>query len=163
MLEELISLVEKMLQKHEQMLALAGEKKEILIRGDMQALQALTGRELALIKEIEVLEKKRQEMGRELARHRGIPLEQLTARRVEQMAADADQAERMHKVTERLSSVLKKLQEANELNRQLLQQSLAFVQVTLDALTQTPPQTQYQEQGKTAPVSPQRRFFDAKI
>lgn len=161
--EQLVSIVEEMLHEHETLLALAYEKKEILIQGDMKGLEKVTGQELTLIQRIEALEKQRVAWGHQMAQEKGIPFEQLTAGKVAELCQDPALAHRMERITDSFARVMKELERVNDLNGQLLRQSLAFVQMTLDAITETPMVTRYHQQGETVPAAPRRHLFDAKV
>jgi flagellar biosynthesis/type III secretory pathway chaperone len=157
-----IALFEQLIEAHERLLALAREKKDILIRGDQQALTALTREEWTGIRQIETLEKERLSRVRALAQEKGLSEESLKASDLPHLFPDPSEYRRLKEQVERLARVVNELKQANDLNAQLLRQSLAFVQMTLDLLTEMPSAVQYQEKGM-ATAGPRRSFFDAKI
>jgi flagellar biosynthesis/type III secretory pathway chaperone len=160
--KQLLAIFDELLQAHEALLSLAQEKKDILIKGELDKLSALTGQEWRWIQRIESLEKERMSHVSTFAREKGMAEESLTARQLPSLLGEPSLSARMKVMIERLTSVLDELKKANELNAQLLRQSLAFVQMTLDLLTDIPNSFQYHERGTTA-SAPRRSFFDAKV
>jgi flagellar biosynthesis/type III secretory pathway chaperone len=160
--KQLLDIFDELLQAHEALLSLVHEKKDILIQGQLDKLSALTVQEWRWIQRIESLEKERISHVSVFAREKGLAEESLTARQLPSLLGDPFLSARMKGLIERLTSVLDELKKANELNAQLLRQSLTFVQMTLDLLTDTSNSIQYHERGTTS-SAPRRSFFDAKV
>jgi flagellar biosynthesis/type III secretory pathway chaperone len=160
--KQLIAIFDELLQAHEALLSLANEKKEILIQGELDKLSVLMGKEWRWIQRIESLEKERMSHVTAIAREKGMAEESLKAHHLPSLLGDPFLSARIKGLIERLTSVLDELKKANDLNAQLLRQSLAFVQLTLDVITDTLTPIQYHEQGTTA-AAPRRSFFDAKV
>ncbi|HEU4964907.1 MAG TPA: flagellar protein FlgN [Bacilli bacterium] len=164
LLKPLLSVVESLLHEHEQLLTLANRKKDILIKGDMQALNDLVKEELGCVQRVERLEGERLGAGRLLAARLGLAVDQLTAERVIALASDEAEATQMQALTERLRSTVNELQKQNDLNKQLIEQSLQFVRLSVDLLSESPLVPTYGGTGATnEPYSTGKTsYFDSK-
>lgn len=163
-LKPLLSVVESMLREHEQLLALAKRKKDVLIKGDMQALNDMVKDETAFVHRIERLEAERLGAGRLIAIRLGIPVEQLTAEKVSALAETPEESDRMLQLTDGLRDVIAQLKQVNDLNKQLIEQSLQFVQNSIEVLTESPVVPTYGGRGETNSPYPSGRtsYFDSK-
>jgi flagellar biosynthesis/type III secretory pathway chaperone len=163
-LKPLFTTVEAMLHEHEQLLELSKRKKEVLIEGDMKALNEIVNQEAAHVHRIERLEAERMGAGRLLAARLGLPIEELTATRVSALANSPEEAERIVNLTDRLRAVVLELQSLNELNRKLIEQSLSFVRTSIEVLTESPQVPTYGAGGQAHAAYQQNRtsLFDSK-
>lgn len=163
-LKPLFAVVDAMLNVHQELLALAHRKQDVLIRGDMEALSEITKQENALVPRIQKLEGERIEFGRLLAERIGVEPEQLTANRVVELAGDAEERHRMSDLTDRLRIVIGELQALNDRNKQLIEQSLQFVRTSIEVLSESPQVPTYGGSGETnSPyASGKTSYFDSK-
>lgn len=164
--------LEKMLQAHEQLLNLAREKQEVLIKGDVQELNKLLKEESTLVKQIGKLEALRQRQAQGLAaRHRVNADEELTLEKLLAAIPDAGDdstgengKQQVLDLARRLRDVIGRIKEQNELNMRLTQDALQMVNYSLELLTQTDEEITYHKPnnaGQQAPAAG-RGFFDAK-
>ena len=150
-LQPVIDVIEKLLTLHERMLELAKKKTDIVKSGDVKELQSLTKEELTYIKVIDQLEKERQ------ALTNNATISQL----VEQ--ASETEATKLQHLKEQLTAVIFNIKEQNNLNNELLEQSLQFVQLSINAFNPEPTSVTYEKTatGKK-PAAPTRSMFDSK-
>lgn len=154
-LQPVIVIMEKLLALHEGLLQLALKKTDIVKSGDAKELQQLTKEENKFVKAIGQLEQERQALTANLGT--GATISELIEK-----ATDSE-AEKLLQLKNKLTDVIKQLQERNELNEGLLQQSLQFVQVTLNSINPEPTSVTYEgaATGKK-PAAPTRSMFDSK-
>ena len=162
LLGQLIETVEQLIKEHEQLLQLAERKKRVLIDGDMESLQEIVNREVQAIRKVEKLETERMKQGERIAAAYGLKVEELTASKLAAMEPDPQRAARFNLLTGRFVKVMGELSAANDLNGQLIQQSLDLVQRSIDLLTVAPDALTYTGKGDTEQASGPRRFFDSK-
>ena len=167
-----IDTLEKMLQAHEQLLNLAREKQEVLIKGDVQELNKLLKEESTLVKQIGKLEALRQRQAQGLAaRHRVNADEELTLEKLLAAIPDAGDdstgengKQQVLDLAQRLRDVIGRIKEQNELNMRLTEDALQLVNYSLELLTQTDEEITYHKPnnaGQQAPAAG-RGFFDAQ-
>lgn len=154
-LQPVIVIMEKLLALHEGLLQLAVKKTDIVKSGDAKELQQLTKEENKFVKAIGQLEQERQALTVNLGT--GATISELIEK-----ATDLE-ADKLLQLKNKLTDIIKQLQEQNELNDGLLQQSLQFVQVTLNSINPEPTSVTYEgaATGKK-PAAPTRSMFDSK-
>ncbi|MGY3714876.1 flagellar protein FlgN [Sutcliffiella cohnii] len=154
-LQPVIVIMEKLLALHEGLLQLAVKKTDIVKSGDAKELQQLTKEESKFVKAIGQLEQERLALTANLGT--GATISALIEK-----ATDSE-ADKLLQLKNKLTDVIKQLQERNELNEGLLQQSLQFVQVTLNSINPEPTSVTYEgaATGKK-PAAPTRSMFDSK-
>lgn len=154
-LQPVIVIMEKLLALHEGLLQLAVKKTDIVKSGDAKELQQLTKEENKFVKAIGQLEQERLALTANLGT--GATISALIEK-----ATDSE-ADKLLQLKNKLTDVIKQLQERNELNEGLLQQSLQFVQVTLNSINPEPTSVTYEgaATGKK-PAAPTRSMFDSK-
>jgi flagellar biosynthesis/type III secretory pathway chaperone len=113
-----------------------------------------------LIRKIEKLEQERVRQGQQIAEACGLKIEELTASRLVSLVHDPEQAASINWLTERFAHVLADLKAANELNGQLIRQSLELVQRSIDLMTCLPDSGTYTDKGDSGKAVGQRRIFD---
>lgn len=148
----IISMLEKLAALHDAFYELTTRKAEIVKKNNLEDLQALTKEEKKYVTAIQQLEEQRAQA----SGHRTIS----------ELMEDASETEKkdLHQLKERLSDTIARIKEQNELNQQLLQQSLQFVTATISAFNPEPKAMTYE---KTANIkkntnAPMRSMFDSK-
>ena len=141
-----MSNLEKTYRLNESLLQLSTKKTDILKKGDFDALNELTANEQKHIQAIEQLEKQREKLLSELVKTSGNPT--VTLSDCLELVNDTER-EKLNEFKEKLTQQLKELQNRNDLNEQLIQQSLQFIQVSLnlfrpqqEQITYAPPNKQ---------------------
>ena len=137
-MERLYELLDNLIQLHKALYTLAQQKKEVLIKGDVDELVAITRKEQQLVKGIMAAEMTRQQVVQDLSAEKGFVLEEGRLAELIKLTTSAEEKQRLASYREELIRVVTQLQHANDLNQQLLKQSLSFVTMTLDLLTDTP-------------------------
>jgi flagellar biosynthesis/type III secretory pathway chaperone len=163
-LKPLFAVVDAMLNVHQELLAIAQRKRDVLIRGDMEALNLIVKEENTLVFRVEKLEGERIAFGRLLAERIGVAPEQLTAARVAELAGDAEEKHRMTSLTDELRQVIGQLQALNDTNKKLIEQSLQFIRTSIEVLSESPQVPTYGDKGASnAPyASGKTSYFDSK-
>ncbi|HZG15363.1 MAG TPA: flagellar protein FlgN [Candidatus Bathyarchaeia archaeon] len=137
-LTELYETLENLLNLHKALYTLANEKKPVLIRGDADGLTKLTHQEKKLIKAIETTEAIRMELVRQVMAEKGIALREGTVTELIKSLTSAEEKQRLSHYRDELLRVVTALREANDLNQQLLEQSLSFIERSLDLFMDAP-------------------------
>ena len=132
--ETLISILEEQEKIYEELLELARQKQKILIKGDIAALAEITVQEEGLVLQAGKLEEKREHCFTALAQDYGVGPESTLADFLP--CVDEPSRSLLERVHGNLSACLKDLQKFNQENTQLLEQSIQFVNFTVDVLSQ---------------------------
>lgn len=131
-IEALVSLLGEELSVYEKLCGLSLEKKEAVLKNDVDLLAKIIGEERALIVEAERLESRRisetSRIARELGLEGNVKISDL------KRFLEEDDFHRLESIAEKLKSVLNKLKEINETNRYLVESTLRYISYMIDAL-----------------------------
>jgi flagellar biosynthesis/type III secretory pathway chaperone len=116
---QMTSLLERLFKSHEDLLALGERKTDVLKLGDMKALDVLLKEEDLQVKKLQLIEKER------LLKFANVTLNEV----LEQ--ADSSGKEKLIQLQENLINAYEALKNRNELNQELLVQSLQYVNMSL--------------------------------
>lgn len=155
----LLSILERTCNLYEMVLETAVRKTEAVKKGDIRALDQLLAEEQKLVGSIQLVEVERQ---REL--HRLFPGKDQLPTLSECIAlASGDEKILLEKWHGRLAKVLKEMKERNDLNQQLINQSLQFIHFSLNLLQLNPEQMNYGPAPSNTGGVPSTSVFDSKV
>lgn len=162
-MEALVTTVESLLEAHRKLVQLLNRKKDLLIQNDIDGLNRLVKDEESQIRTIHQLEQERLQRGRIVAENNGIPIEDLRLSTLLELTNDQPILQnRLKKVDREFPAVISLLRGINELNGQLLTQSLRYLETTLDVLTDSS-SSMITYHGREETAVAKRSFFDSKI
>ncbi|SES30264.1 FlgN protein [Salipaludibacillus aurantiacus] len=143
MVEQLIQIFQAMTVVHERFNEQAARKEEVIKKGDMPGLEQVMKEESPLIQQLRKLENTRQRLVQEWLEQKGIIKEDITMDKLIPLFPEKER-EDLQYWQQRLMTEIHKLKDQNELNEQLLEDSLRFVNLSLDAMS---PQNQFAGYG----------------
>lgn len=153
---DLISILEAQAKLHESLYKLALRKTEALKKNDVDALTALMNEEQKHIFAIRQFEERRVRW-----MEKTFPNTQnMTITRCIELA-DETERRKLTELYERLTETITQLKQANELNKQLLEQSLQFVSAMLDVVMPSAQPITYNETNQYEDLS-NRSIFESK-
>ena len=157
--ETLINNLTRQYQLHESLLKNAVKKTEVLKKGDVDSLQEIMREEQKLTTAITMMENERQTAAKAFLKKNGdgqITIADCIA------AANPEAAETLKALQEQLITVIERLQNQNELNKQLIYQSLQYVNMNLDLLQPEKETAAYGRPDEKKQPKPNKSFFDSK-
>lgn len=134
----LYGVLDNLIGLHKALYTLAIEKKDALIRGEVDELTRITLQEQKCIKGIENAEASRIALVREIYAERKLPLVEGTLSELIKSLTGAEEKTKLTDYRSELLRIVSELRDANELNQQLLEQSLTFVNISMDLVTDNP-------------------------
>ncbi|ANB60193.1 flagellar protein FlgN [Anoxybacteroides amylolyticum] len=143
----LVDLLEKYLTVHEQLLQSSRKKTEVLKKGDTDALMTIVKEEQKILAMINQMEKKRMELMTDFAHD--CLAQDLTLTACIELAPSSEQVV-LKRLQDQLLEVMAELKEVNELNQQLIEQSLQFVNMTLQLILPQPQEISYRHPHSTS-------------
>lgn len=159
-MNEIIKTLESLVSIHEALLVSSKEKTEIVKEGSVEKLQALLVQERKLVRKAEQVEKNRQAHVEAWYQARQLPLEDASVTNMlEQLDNEVDKSS-LEQVTIKLTKVITNLKAQEKLNLALINQSMQFVQVSLDLLSPSLKNMNYGNQSNVE--APTRSVFDSK-
>jgi flagellar biosynthesis/type III secretory pathway chaperone len=164
LIEELFCVLEEETGCYKTLLDMADNKKDVIIKGDVPSLQEITKIEQELAGHILRLEKKRIQNIEDICLVLNKNPEEITINRLVDILL-GEEKDRLRKINENLIVILSELQLFNETNSKLIQQSLEFIDFTVNAVQSTTSIStgnRYQAKGHRSDEFQGRNFFDAK-
>lgn len=166
LMDDLIAVMDKEAVCYEDYLKLANKKKEVIIKGNVLGLQEITQEEEIVAGQLFRLEKKRQDTVQDICLVTNRKPENFTVSTlIEDLAKQADQAQNLRQVAERLLTAVEACKQINQTNQALIHQSLEFLEFNLNALaglSQAEPGQTYAKKGESRADHRGRSQFDAK-
>ena len=150
---------------YEGLLTLATYKTQSVVEKNIEVLTQVVEREEAFIGRVQLLDQKRESLLKDIALVTGLSYEKLTITKlIEKVGQDKEMSQNLMRLRDELKGLIENLKKQNELNKKVLEQSIEFVEFTVNAIktTQltevqvnyTKPGAMYEERTKS--------FFDQK-
>ena len=138
LIEELIEVLQKEEAVYKELLPIAEKKTQVIIKNDLTALQEITEQEQRTIETVTALEHKRDEvivnMGVVLNRNpKTLTLKKL----IGLLEKQPNEQMELSKLHDSLTSLLKKLSDANLRNQSLIEQSLEMIEFNMNLIQST--------------------------
>jgi flagellar biosynthesis/type III secretory pathway chaperone len=161
LLERFVRIIEDEAGLYARMPAILQREKRVI--ADRTALSRVCAEKEKLIAQIRGLETARAEMLPALADILDCRREALTLARLSRRV-DEPHASRIKSAGERLSSLIRRIQDANRSNRHLIEHHLQLVQGAISFIQRTrKPHQVYHRSGEVRQVRPTGRVFSGKI
>lgn len=158
--QAILQSLENLVQIHEELLETSKQKTEIVKKGSADKLQKVVITEYKQIQKLERAEAKREKVVEEWAIRHQVEEEDATISYLLEYVADAEEKKSLAKLAIKLTEVITDLKQQEQLNQQLLNQSMQFVQLSLHAID---PTSQHVNYGKEQTHhKEQRSVFDSK-
>jgi hypothetical protein len=158
LMAQLMGVVEALVEEHRRLLEFCRKHTKALVAGDVAAIESTVQRMDAAVANIGDLEQKRQQVTNAIATAIGIPSTELTVSRLEPFLTE-EESYRLKAGAEQLSVLLRDLEETNELNRSLVNQSLNYLAKTMQLVASALERDVY---GPGAVRKPGGHMFDVQ-
>lgn len=159
-----IDILKKEYGYYKDMLELSKSKRKIITEGKVAELDKIVKLEQNMIFNIGQLEKKREEEVSKLCSALGVKSEQIT---VSELAKDLqpDLRNELEKVQDELHKLLSELKTVNDLNGQLIEQSLEYIDYSINLISGSGMETGslYEDIGKGKSKAGKKNLFDTKV
>ncbi|MFC5448792.1 flagellar protein FlgN [Paenibacillus aestuarii] len=137
----LIEVLEQLIELHQALLQLGKDKTPVLVKNEVDKLSSIVQKEKSLVKKVEELDRKRVQLIGEYLISRGYnPDPRIRISDLVKVVFKAEEKKALIDVQARLLESIRELQKQNEMNQKLVEQSLAFINYTLDLFVKTPEQ-----------------------
>ncbi|MGN7359301.1 flagellar protein FlgN [Paenibacillus sp. SAF-054] len=162
--QPLIHLLEQLDQVHRNMLELAQLKKKAIVDNNVDSLIQLMNQETKGMKHIEQLEQQRMSAAYQFLQESGIKSQlNLNLTELSRLVFDIEDKKRLLEIQKQLSDTLTQLKQANDLNQKLIEQSLSFIDFSLDIMVGRPNQdVTYQHPSERGSQMGRPGLFDSR-
>ncbi len=130
----LLETMEKQLDIYRKLLSLALEKQQVLIKGNIPELEKMTKEEELLILQVGRLEEQRQALHQAIANHFVLSVDELPLTELIKRS-DRETGRKFQQVFAEMTDILKDLTDMNQANIELIQNSLEYLNFSIDMLT----------------------------
>ena len=135
LIDELITILSKENKEYQDLVILSKEKTNVIVKGDIEYLQKITEAEQSFISRITKLEKERTENVEEIAKVLCRDVKTLTVRDIiEVLNGQIEAKEKLAKVYDEIKNTISQLTSLNEMNKNLIDQSLELIDFDLNLL-----------------------------
>ncbi|MHA6252369.1 flagellar protein FlgN [Oceanobacillus sp. CAU 1775] len=159
-MNEIINSLEKLVALHEELLLFSEQKTEIIKEGSIEKIQKLIVKERKLIRQVEQAENERREVVKAWYIANNDSVEDASVTDILEKLTDKQEKEALEQVTIKLTKAITNLKANEQLNMALINQSMQFVQVSLDLLSPSLKNLNYGDQSDLE--EPGRSVFDSK-
>lgn len=162
-MEAIVRTLDQQIEVHRALLGLSEQKREAVVAGEVERLMQITQQEAKLVRLADQLEARRAEVVQAYMHSRKMFVTgAITIHTLSKIAVKLEEKEALSERRDILLGLIDKLKQANELNRQLLQQSLAFIDYSLDLLMDTGEEATYQHPLQEQQAYRANPMFDRK-
>lgn len=163
-IQRLIDALNQLVDVHQTMLASGQAKKEAIMKDDIESLIQIMNQESRMMKRIAALEEERVAACQVFLQEKGIKSAlNLTITELARLVFDPEEKKALLHTQKALSKTLNELKFINDLNQKLIEQSLAFVNYSMDLLGASPMQEATYKPPTDKPTgSKGPGFFDAR-
>lgn len=160
--DQLVMALEKEEEIYQDILELSLNKKQAIIDGDVKNLEKIVNKEKALAMSLIKLDNIRVRIVNEILKENGVDsVENITelSEYIDPMAK-----EKILKLKSKLNHVIKKVKNENELNKDLVEQQLDYIQFNIDLMTNVDlGSNNYSKEANDNVKKGRKNLFDAKI
>lgn len=158
-IEIIIQSLQKLITVHESLLDLSKQKTEVVKEGSIDKFQQILSKERKFVQMLEKAEQNRQQVVEQWFVHQGHSLDNITITKMLDLLKDGEEKNNLETVTIELTNRLTELKQQEQLNQELIRQSMQFVQISLDMMQPTIKNMNYGNQNNDGT---KRSVFDSK-
>ena len=166
LMEDFISILEKENGEYERLTELSQEKRQIIIDGNIPALEEITSREQEVTSVLKNLENKREEVVNDMSIVLSKEPEELTiTNMIAFLNKQPDEQRKLTELREKLRATLENMADINQQNEVLLQQAMEMTEFDLTlfrSMRQAPATANYDKSANTTGELLGSGGFDAR-
>ncbi len=147
---------------HHKLIELSELKTDLLKKGSLEELQGLLVKERKLIRKTEQAEADRIQAVNSWFQAMDVASEDKTISTILEIAKDGHEKNELATVTTVLTQAITKLKQLEQLNHALINQSMQFVQLSLDVMSPTIRNINYGNKNEKNTDTAKRSVFDSK-
>lgn len=158
-----IELLQQMRNMHESLISLAEQKVKVLIHNKTDELMRITKQENKLIKNIQESDHIRRLWIAHYLQSKNFPVQYtITVSEFSKYVFNPDEKKALLDEQEKLVSVLQKLKDLNDTNQLMINESLKFIDFSIDLMTLASDDVVYKNPAQQSAGAPRSSMFDSK-
>lgn len=137
-IQELITVLTEEQQLYEKIIPIASEKKNVIIKNNLESLQEITEQEQLVIDQVTVLEKKRSEVIVNIGILLNRKPEELTLKEIIRLLENQPKEQKqLSQIHDQLKQTVQELKNINIQNKSLIVQSLEMIEFNMNLIQST--------------------------
>lgn len=160
----LVASMDRLIELYGQLLTLAKQKTGILVHNEVEQLNQIVHKETQLMKQVTESDRQRVEAIGEVMRQKGYtPNSAITITELMKLIFNAEDKQAIAERQKHLLAVIDELRQVNALNQQMIEQSLAFIEHSMDVVLGPPDNDAvYQNPMQQAQGLKRKGYFDTR-
>lgn len=158
--QQVMKSLEKLVEVNTYLVNLSKEKTAVVTAGSVDELQTLLVKERKYIRILEQTESDRDKTTKEWMKENKLTSAHVTITEMLTLIEDEQAKQELEQAAIQLTEIIIQLKQQEQLNQQLINQSLKFVQMSLDVMNPSFKQMNYGNKKETQTV--ERSVFDSK-
>lgn len=160
---EIVDTLQQQHKLYEQLLKMELTKKQLIMKNDILPLNVLTQKEKLVTAEAEKLEQTRSRLTTRYFKDIGFRFRSGVLSELIKAVSNADEKDQLLQMHGKLTGLLAELKRANDLNQQLIKQSLDFIDFSIDLMLDDPNEdVVYQHPMNQLSGNKRKRMFDSR-
>lgn len=163
-LSQVTHALEQLIELHAQLIAVGEEKKQAIMSNDISVVTHCVAKEAQLVKKVNVADEARVNGVYGFLREKGIRSQlNLTITEMTRLVFDPTERNELIVLQTSLHEQLSRLKELNAINKDLIEQSLTFIDYSMNLIVNQPEDHMiYQNPSKQKLDAPNRNYFDTR-
>lgn len=135
----IMDVMSQLIEAHEQLLALSEQKTEVIVRNNVEELNRIVGKESRLTAHIASFDQQRvSAVGQYLTAKGYRPHPYITVSDIVKLIVKMEEKQAIQEAQRKLLNTIERLKEVNGQNQQLIEQSLTYIEYSLDLIVGPP-------------------------
>lgn len=160
LINDLMDVLNDMAESLNSLVELSEQKKDVIIKNDIDTLKKITSHENVLTGRCQKLERRRAAISKDIALVLGEKETSLTLSRLAEIIKDQDEYAPFSGASQKLRGALAKLKELNAANRELIENSLEYIDFSVNVIRSTFDDDPFLEERRD--LGDNKSFFDMK-
>jgi flagellar biosynthesis/type III secretory pathway chaperone len=162
MINQLLDTMNEQAERYGELLGLSVEKREAVVKNDIEHLQKITNLENIIVSQNQKLERKRLEIVKDIAEVLNKKGEELTLAALVDLLKDQNEKNALVEVGSRIRDIMNELSEINALNASLIQNALEYIDYSLNVMKTSINQNPATYSVKGGQLQEDESLFDAR-
>ena len=134
MINQLVEVMKEQAERYNELLGLSLEEKDVLVQNDIDTLTKITNLKKIVITQNNRLETKRVSLAKDIAEVMGYGEGEIELSKLIELMGEQPEATELTEVATQLRETMDKLRVANDENKLLLENSLEFVEYSINVI-----------------------------
>lgn len=159
----ILDVMSQLIVAHEQLLALGEQKTDIIVRNNVEELNKIVGKESRLAAHIAELDQMRiTVVGQYLTAKGYRPHPYITVSDIVKLIVKVEEKQKIQETQRKLFDIIKRLKAVNKQNQQLIEQSLAYIDYSIDLIVGPPDSDAIYHHPEQQPIARRSGLFDTR-